>query len=136
MNDLMMMTSDIALKEDPAYRAVCERFLEDFEYFGDAFARAWYKLTHRDMGPKDRYLGPEVPEVSLPWQDPIPSLDHDARGRYGRRGPQGEDPRERSVGARPRSRRPGPRPRPTATPTSAAARTARACASRRRRTGP
>ena len=77
MNDLMMMTSDIALKEDPAYRAVCERFLEDFEYFGDAFARAWYKLTHRDMGPKDRYLGPEVPAVSLPWQDPVPALDHE-----------------------------------------------------------
>jgi len=74
---LMMMTSDIALKEDPAYRAVCERFLDDFDYFADAFARAWYKLTHRDMGPKDRYLGPEVPGVSLPWQDPIPSLDHE-----------------------------------------------------------
>ena len=77
MNDLMMMTSDIALKEDPAYRAVCERFLNDFDYFADAFSRAWYKLTHRDMGPKDRYLGPEVPEVSLPWQDPIPPLDHE-----------------------------------------------------------
>ena len=76
-HELMMMTSDIALKEDPAYRAVCERFLNDFEYFGDAFARAWYKLTHRDMGPKDRYLGPEVPAVSLPWQDPIPPLDHE-----------------------------------------------------------
>jgi len=76
-NDLMMMTSDIALKQDPAYRAVCERFLNDFEYFGDAFARAWYKLTHRDMGPKDRYLGPEVPDVVLPWQDPIPALDHE-----------------------------------------------------------
>jgi len=76
MHDLMMMTSDIALKVDPAYRAVCERFLEDFDYFGSAFARAWYKLTHRDMGPKDRYLGPEVPSVSLPWQDPIPPVDH------------------------------------------------------------
>jgi len=73
---LMMMTSDIALKTDPAYRAICERFLADFEYFGDAFARAWYKLTHRDMGPKDRYLGPDVPIVALPWQDPIPPLDH------------------------------------------------------------
>ena len=74
---LMMMTSDIALKRDPAYREVCQRFLNDFEYFADAFARAWYKLTHRDMGPKDRYLGPEVPDVVLPWQDSIPALDHD-----------------------------------------------------------
>ena len=75
-HDLMMMTSDIALKEDPAYRKVCERFLGDFDYFADAFSRAWYKLTHRDMGPKDRYLGPEVPSVALPWQDPVPEVDH------------------------------------------------------------
>ena len=76
-NDLMMMTSDIALKEDPAYREVCQHFLSDFDYFADAFSRAWYKLTHRDMGPKDRYVGPEVPDVTLPWQDPIPTLDHE-----------------------------------------------------------
>ncbi|MBB3950897.1 catalase/peroxidase HPI [Aureimonas jatrophae] len=75
MNPLMMMTSDIALKEDPAYRAVCERFLHDFDAFSDAFARAWFKLTHRDMGPKVRYLGPEVPAEDLIWQDPIPPLD-------------------------------------------------------------
>ncbi|WP_156417979.1 catalase/peroxidase HPI [Aureimonas sp. AU4] len=75
MNPLMMMTSDIALKEDPAYRAVCERFLHDFDAFSDAFARAWFKLTHRDMGPKVRYLGPEVPTEDLIWQDPIPPLD-------------------------------------------------------------
>jgi catalase-peroxidase len=74
---LMMMTSDIALKEDPEYRKICEKFLEDFDYFSDAFARAWYKLTHRDMGPKVRYLGPEVAEEDLPWQDPIPALDHE-----------------------------------------------------------
>jgi len=80
-NELMMMTSDIALKVDPAYRSVCERFLNDFDYFGDAFARAWYKLTHRDMGPKDRYLGPEVPTVALPWQDPIPPVDHELVNR-------------------------------------------------------
>ncbi|ETW11155.1 catalase/hydroperoxidase HPI(I) [Roseivivax marinus] len=76
MNELMMMTSDIALKEDPAYRAICEKFLNDFDYFSDAFARAWYKLTHRDMGPKVRYMGPEVASEDLPWQDPIPALDH------------------------------------------------------------
>ncbi|MEL6462238.1 MAG: catalase/peroxidase HPI [Cyanobacteria bacterium J06621_15] len=74
---LMMMTSDIALKEDSAYHEVCKRFLRDFDYFSDAFARAWYKLTHRDMGPKVRYLGPEVAEEDLTWQDPIPALDHD-----------------------------------------------------------
>ncbi|MEM6785973.1 MAG: catalase/peroxidase HPI [Myxococcota bacterium] len=73
---LMMMTTDIALKVDPAYRAVCRRFLEDFDAFTDAFARAWFKLTHRDMGPKTRYLGPEVPTEDLLWQDPIPRCDH------------------------------------------------------------
>ena len=77
VHDLMMMTSDIALKEDPAYREICEKFLNDFDYFTDAFSRAWYKLTHRDMGPIERYIGPEVPEVLLPWQDPIPTLDHE-----------------------------------------------------------
>lgn len=76
-HSLMMMTSDIALKEDSAYHEVCQRFLDDFGYFSDTFARAWYKLTHRDMGPKVRYLGPEVPEEELSWQDPIPALDHD-----------------------------------------------------------
>ncbi len=76
MNELMMMTTDLSLKEDPDYRAVCEKFLDDFDYFSDAFARAWYKLTHRDMGPKTRYLGPEIPDHDLSWQDPIPALDH------------------------------------------------------------
>ena len=74
---LMMMTSDIALKVDPSYRAICEKFLADFDYFSDAFSKAWYKLTHRDMGPKVRYLGPEVPAEDLLWQDPIPALDHE-----------------------------------------------------------
>ena len=74
-NALMMMTSDIALKEDPVYRAICERFLANFDYFTDAFSRAWYKLTHRDMGPIDRYVGPEVPKELLPWQDPVPKSD-------------------------------------------------------------
>ena len=73
---LMMTTADLAFKVDPAYREICERFVDDFDAFTDAFSRAWYKLTHRDMGPKDRYLGPEVPDVTLPWQDPIPALDH------------------------------------------------------------
>ncbi|QEE38116.1 MULTISPECIES: catalase/peroxidase HPI [unclassified Methylobacterium] len=73
MHPLMMMTSDIALKVDPEYRKVCEKFLNDFDAFTQAFSKAWYKLTHRDMGPKHRYLGPEVTiEDGLLWQDPIP----------------------------------------------------------------
>ncbi len=73
MNPLMMMTSDIALKVDPEYRKVCEKFLADFDTFTLAFAKAWYKLTHRDMGPKHRYLGPEATiEDGLLWQDPLP----------------------------------------------------------------
>ena len=68
----MMTTADMALKVDPAYRAICEKFRADPDYFADAFARAWFKLCHRDMGPKSRYLGPEVPAEDLIWQDPIP----------------------------------------------------------------
>ncbi|RZT00235.1 catalase/peroxidase HPI [Aquimarina brevivitae] len=77
MNELMMMTSDLALKEDPAYNKICKKFLEDFDYFSEAFAKAWYKLTHRDMGPKDRYFGPEVPKEDLIWQDPLPKRDYE-----------------------------------------------------------
>ena len=77
MNNLMMMTSDIALKVDPEYRKVCEKFLGDFDAFTQAFSKAWYKLTHRDMGPKFRYLGPEVTiEDGLLWQDPLPERDY------------------------------------------------------------
>lgn len=74
---IMMMTSDIALITDPEYRKVCERFLKDPALLDDAFARAWYKLTHRDMGPKNRLIGPEVPEEELIWQDPVPALNHE-----------------------------------------------------------
>jgi catalase-peroxidase len=78
MNNLMMMTSDIALKVDPQYRKVCEKFLKDFDAFTLAFSKAWYKLTHRDMGPKERYLGPEVTiENDLLWQDPIPARNYE-----------------------------------------------------------
>ena len=77
LNALMMMTTDIALKVDPEYRKVCEKFLADFDAFTQAFSKAWYKLTHRDMGPKHRYLGPEVKiEDGLLWQDPLPDRDH------------------------------------------------------------
>ena len=68
----MMTTADMALKVDPEFRAISERFRNDHEAFKDAFARAWFKLTHRDMGPKVRYLGPEVPGEDLIWQDPVP----------------------------------------------------------------
>jgi catalase-peroxidase len=69
----MMTTADMAFKMDPEYRKIAERFRADPDAFADAFARAWFKLTHRDMGPKSRYLGPEVPEEDLIWQDPIPA---------------------------------------------------------------
>ena len=72
-----MLTTDIALKTDPAYEKISRHFLENPEEFADAFSRAWYKLTHRDMGPIARYLGPEVPEEELLWQDPIPAITHE-----------------------------------------------------------
>ena len=70
-----MTTADIALREDPIYKDISKRFHENPEEFADAFARAWFKLLHRDMGPKARYLGPEVPEEELIWQDPVPAGD-------------------------------------------------------------
>jgi catalase-peroxidase len=71
-----MLTTDLALRFDPAYEKISRRFFEHPEEFADAFARAWFKLTHRDMGPRARYLGPEVPAEVLSWQDPIPPVDH------------------------------------------------------------
>ncbi|MDN3204550.1 catalase/peroxidase HPI [Algoriphagus sp. C2-7] len=72
-----MLTTDISLKEDPKYAKISRRFYENPDEFADAFARAWYKLTHRDMGPTSRFLGPEVPEEELLWQDPIPAADYE-----------------------------------------------------------
>lgn len=71
-----MLTTDLSLRFDPAYEKISRRFLENPDQFADAFARAWFKLTHRDMGPKSRYLGPEVPAEELLWQDPVPALNH------------------------------------------------------------
>ncbi|HSD17646.1 MAG TPA: catalase/peroxidase HPI, partial [Thermomonas sp.] len=71
-----MLTTDLSLRFDPAYEKISRRFLEDFDAFANAYARAWFKLTHRDMGPKARYLGPEVPAEDLIWQDPLPKADH------------------------------------------------------------
>jgi catalase-peroxidase len=73
----MMLTTDLSLKVDPAYREICLRFWNNPDEFADAFARAWFKLTHRDMGPIERYLGPEVPDEQLIWQDPVPAVDHE-----------------------------------------------------------
>lgn len=72
----MMLTTDLALRVDPAYEKVSRRFYENPDEFADAFARAWFKLTHRDMGPRARYLGPEVPAEELIWQDPVPAVNH------------------------------------------------------------
>jgi catalase-peroxidase len=76
----MMLTTDLALKEDPDYCRIAKRFHENPEEFREAFARAWYKLTHRDMGPPSRFLGPEVPDEELSWQDPVPEVDHELIG--------------------------------------------------------
>jgi catalase-peroxidase len=71
-----MLTTDLSLRLDPAYEKISRRFLENPQAFAEAFARAWFKLTHRDMGPRARYLGPEVPKEELIWQDPVPAVDH------------------------------------------------------------
>jgi catalase-peroxidase len=73
----MMTTADLSLRFDPIYEPIARRYLEDPEVFADAFARAWFKLTHRDMGPRSRYLGPEVPAEELIWQDPVPAVNHE-----------------------------------------------------------
>lgn len=72
----IMTDADMAMKEDPQYRKICERFARDHDYFSEVFARAWFKLTHRDLGPKSRYLGPDVPAEDLIWQDPVPAVDY------------------------------------------------------------
>jgi catalase-peroxidase len=76
LNPPVMTTADMALKMDPEYAKISQKFLEDFDYFSDVFARAWFKLTHRDMGPLVRYLGKEVPSEQLIWQDPVPAVDY------------------------------------------------------------
>ena len=71
-----MLTTDLSLRFDPEYEKISRHFYENPDALADAFARAWFKLIHRDMGPKNRYLGPEVPKEDLIWQDPIPKVDH------------------------------------------------------------
>lgn len=78
--DVMMLTTDVALKHDDDFRAVLEEFRDDPDEFQQSFAKAWYKLIHRDMGPPERFLGPEVPEETMLWQDPLPDADYDIIG--------------------------------------------------------
>ena len=87
-----MLTTDLSLRFDPAYEKISRRFLKDPKAFADAFARAWFKLTHRDMGPRARYLGPEVPKEELIWQDPIPKAEPQAHRREADHQAQGCDP--------------------------------------------
>ena len=88
-----MLTTDLSLRLDPAYEKISRRFYEDPDAFADAFARAWFKLTHRDMGPVARYLGAEVPDETLLWQDPLPEVTHDLDRAGRRRSPEEPDPR-------------------------------------------
>ena len=93
-----MLTTDLSLRMDPAYEKISRRFYEHPDQFADAFARAWFKLTHRDMGPRVRYLGPLVPKEELIWQDPIPQGESSADREFGYRCAEEEDPRIRLVG--------------------------------------
>ena len=130
-----MLTTDLSLRFDPAYEKISRRFYEHPEQFADAFARAWFKLTHRDMGPRARYLGPLVPKETLIWQDPVPAPTHPALSDADVAALKAKILALGPVGVRNWSRRPGLRPRRSAAPTSAVAPTARAFASHRRRIG-
>ncbi len=131
----MMTTADMALRMDPAYEKIARRFQKNPQEFAEAFAKAWYKLTHRDMGPHQLYRGKLVPKEPLIWQDPIPAVDHPLIGEQDIAALEGEDPRFRPVGVATGFDRLGvgvnlPRVR-----TSAAAPMARVFASRRKRIG-
>ena len=80
MHEPMMLTTDLSMRMDPKYAVIAKRFFEDPKAFNRAFAKAWFKLTHRDLGPKSRYIGPEVPEENFIWQDPVPAVDHQLIG--------------------------------------------------------
>ena len=129
-----MLTTDLSLRLDPEYEKISRRFHENPDEFALAFAKAWYKLLHRDMGPVSRYLGPWVAEPQL-WQDPVPAVDHELVGRRRRRRAQGQGPRARACRSRSWSPPPGRRPRASAAPTCAAAPTAPGSASSRSAAG-
>ena len=129
-----MTTADLSLRMDPIYAPIAKRFHENPEELADAFARAWFKLTHRDMGPRSRYLGPEVPAEELIWQDPVPAVDHelidekdiaDLKGKILASGLSSPN----------WSRPPGRRHPRSVVPTSAAGRTGRAFVLPRKRIG-
>ena len=129
-----MLTTDLSLRFDPAYEKISRRFMEHPDEFADAFARAWFKLTHRDMGPRARYLGPEVPNEELIWQDPVPAVDHpliDEADIAALKKRSSNRACRLANWYRPRGRRP---PR-SVVPTSAVAPTAHASGWRRRRIG-
>ncbi len=130
-----MLTTDLALRFDPVYEQISRRFLENPDEFADAFARAWFKLTHRDMGPIARYLGPEVPTETLLWQDPLPAVDARARSTPMTSPPSRARSSPRACRSPSWSPPRGRRPRRSAAATSAAAPTARASASSRRTAG-
>ena len=130
-----MLTSDLALRFDPIYEPISRRFLENPDQFADAFARAWFKLTHRDMGPIQRYLGPLVPQETLIWQDPVPAVDHELVGADDDRRAQGARSSTPDCRSPSSSRPPGRRPRRSAAATSAAGPTVPASASSRSGTG-
>ena len=92
-----MLTTDLALRFDPVYEKISRRFFENPDQLADAFARAWFKLTHRDMGPRTRYLGPEVPAEELIWQDPIPAVNHKLIGARDIASLKRKDPGFRSI---------------------------------------
>ena len=94
-----MLTTDLSLRMDPAYEKISRRFHENPDQFADAFARAWFKLTHRDMGPRVRYLGKLVPKEVLIWQDPIPAANHELISDKDVADAEGQDPRFRPDGA-------------------------------------
>src|SRR5450756_2332504 len=129
-----MLTTDLALRFDPAYEKISRRFYEHPDQFADAFARAWFKLTHRDMGPVVRYRGKLAPKETLIWQDPIPAVDHPLIGEQDITALKAKSSR-RDCRFPSWSRPPGRRPRRSAAQTSAAVPTARAFASRRRKIG-
>ena len=115
-----MLTTDLSLRFDPAYEKISRRFYEHPDQLADAFARAWFKLTHRDMGPRSRYLGPEVPAEDLIWQDPIPAVNHPLIDAQGHCLPQEERSWLPACRCPSWSRLPGRRRPPSAAPTSAA----------------
>ncbi len=123
-----MLTTDLALRFDPIYEPISRRFQDHPDQFADAFARAWFKLTHRDMGPIVRYLGPEVPAETLIWQDPLPAVDHELVTADDIDIAEGADRRPPACRSRSWSRPRGPRRRRSAAATSAVARTVPASA--------